>query len=274
MENYEKICDIGAGSFGRVAKIERKSDGKLLAWKEINYGTMSEKEKQLIVSEVNILRELRHPNIVRYYDRVIDKRSTQLYIITEYCEGGDLLGLIRTLKAERKQIEEDRIWDYFAQLILALRNCHRHKQGTVTKPILHRDIKPANIFLDASHKTVKLGDFGLARELGSSEGFANTNVGTPFYMSPELINEQRYNESSDIWALGCLLYELAAFKPPFSASNQLALAMRINSGAFERIPGCYSEDLHRAIKWMLRVQHDRRPRVEDFDRIPQVIEML
>ena len=95
MENYEKICDIGKGSFGIVSKIKRKSDGRIMVWKELNYGKMSEKEKVQLVSEVNILRELRHPNIVRYYDRIIHKPTSKIYIIMEYCERGDMAALIK-----------------------------------------------------------------------------------------------------------------------------------------------------------------------------------
>lgn len=98
MENYEKIQEIGKGSFGSVSKIKRKSDGRILVWKELNYGKMSEKEKQQLVSEVNILRELRHPNIVRYYDRIIDKERSRIYIIMEYCEQGDMAALIKRCK--------------------------------------------------------------------------------------------------------------------------------------------------------------------------------
>lgn len=95
MENYEKLGDIGKGSFGAVSKIRRKADGKILVWKELNYGKMSEKEKQQLVSEVNILRELHHTNIVRYYDRIIDKEAAKIYIVMEYCEGGDMAALIK-----------------------------------------------------------------------------------------------------------------------------------------------------------------------------------
>jgi NIMA (never in mitosis gene a)-related kinase len=90
MDKYEVISEIGKGSFGRVYKVMRKQDGRILVWKELNYGKMQEKEKQMLVSEVNILRELRHPNITRYYDRIIDKESAKLYIVMEYCAGGDL----------------------------------------------------------------------------------------------------------------------------------------------------------------------------------------
>lgn len=110
MENYERIADIGKGSFGSVSKIRRRSDNQTLVWKELNYGKMSDKEKHMLVSEVNILRDLRHPNIVRYYDRIIDKESTKIYIVMEYCEGGDMAQLIRKCKREKDYMSEEVVW--------------------------------------------------------------------------------------------------------------------------------------------------------------------
>ena len=98
MEKYEVINQIGRGNFGKIYKIKRKSDNKILIWKEIDYNQMTEKEKEQIVNEVNILRELNHPNIVRYYDRIIDKKNSKIYIIMEYCEGGDISQLINNCK--------------------------------------------------------------------------------------------------------------------------------------------------------------------------------
>ena len=95
MENYEPLSFIGKGNFGSITKIKRKVDGKILVWKEFNYGSMREKDKNRIVQEVNILHELHHPNIVKYYDRIIDKKNTKLYIVMEYCPGGDLSQLIK-----------------------------------------------------------------------------------------------------------------------------------------------------------------------------------
>lgn len=273
MDAYEVVKVIGKGSFGVVTQIVRKSDGKALVWKEVNYGAMSEKEKQLIVSEVNILRELRHPHIVRYLDRVIDKQATKIYIVMEYCEGGDLSQYIKRKKREGSYIEENFIWHIFTHVFLALKDCHRHREGNVIRPILHRDIKPGNIFLDANNNA-KLGDFGLAKELSSESRFAQTNVGTPYYMSPEMVNEMTYDERSDIWALGCLLYEMATLAPPFDATNQLALAKKINAGKFARIPAQYSEGLFQVIRWMLHRQRSRRPRVEDLEKVPQLQQRL
>ncbi len=100
-----------------------------------------------------------------------------------------------------------------AQLTLALLECHRRKDGT---KILHRDLKPGNVFFHADD-TVKLGDFGLSRMMDDESVFAYTHVGTPYYMSPEQISEQRYNEKSDVWSAGCVLYEMAALRAPFEA---------------------------------------------------------
>ena len=107
---------------------------------------------------------------------------------------------------------------------------------------MHRDLKPGNIFLD-EHQNVKLGDFGLARILNPGSVFAQTHVGTPYYMSPEQIQEKKYNDKTDIWSLGCIVYELCALRPPFRANNHFNLANTINSGKFERIPKIYSDEL-------------------------------
>ncbi|XP_043925906.1 serine/threonine-protein kinase Nek2-like [Protopterus annectens] len=145
------------------------------------YGTMSEVQKQMLVSEVNLLRELRHPNIVRYYDRIIDRTNTTLYIVMEYCEGGDLAKLISKCVKDKCYLHEDFILRIFTQLCLALKECHRKHENGHT--VLHRDIKPPNVFLDAK-QNVKLGDFGLARILQHESSFADSFVGTPYYMSP------------------------------------------------------------------------------------------
>lgn len=162
-------------------------------------------------------------------------------------------------------IAEDVIWKIFTQLILALHECHSYKDGK----ILHRDLKLSNVFMDAENN-VKLGDFGLSRVLTNSDNFAISNVGTPYYMSPEQIEELHYNEKSDIWSLGCFLYEISALSPPFEASNHLSLANKIKSGKFERIPNRYSEELQRVISWMLNVEPTKRPNLEDLINLPHV----
>ena len=115
-EKYEWVEEIGKGSFGSVSKVRRKSDGRILVWKELNYGKMSEREKQMLVSEVNILRELHHPNIVRYYDRIIDRDFSKIFIVMEFCEGGDIATMIKNSRKEKNQLPEDMIWAILSQV--------------------------------------------------------------------------------------------------------------------------------------------------------------
>lgn len=271
VEDYEVLHSIGTGSYGRCQKIRRKSDGKILVWKELDYGSMTEVEKQMLVSEVNLLRELKHPNIVRYYDRIIDRTNTTLYIVMEYCEGGDLASVITKGTKERQYLEEEFVLRVMTQLTLALKECHRRSDGGHT--VLHRDLKPANVFLDSRHN-VKLGDFGLARILNHDTSFAKTFVGTPYYMSPEQMSRLSYNEKSDIWSLGCLLYELCALMPPFTAFNQKELAGKIREGRFRRIPYRYSDGLNDIITRMLNLKDYHRPSVEEILESPLIADLV
>jgi len=225
-DSFTPLEIIGKGSFGVIRKVQRNSDGRILVRKEIDFRKMNDREKRQLVNEVNILRELRHSNIVRYYERIVDRESCMIYIVMEYCEGGDLAAIIRRCRKEGRFIPESVIWSLFIQLLQALNECHTGQAGKI---ILHRDIKPDNVFLDGD-QNVKLGDFGLSRIMDHDEDkgfteefglegvcdaqrrFAKTFVGTPFYMSPELIDERGYDARSDIWSLGCLLYELAALE--------------------------------------------------------------
>ena len=264
-DEYEPISLIGKGNFGSISKIRRKRDGKILVWKELNYGSMKEKYKRHISSEINILKELHHPNIVKYYDRLIDKENTKIYIIMEYCPGGDLSQLIKKYRQSKQYISEDNIWKIFSQVVSALYACHTNKNGK----ILHRDIKPSNVFLD-NDNNVKLGDFGLSLMLNKEMNFAYSNVGTPYYMSPEQVDENKYNEKSDIWSLGCFLYELAALHPPFEAHNHLSLALKIKSGKLEKLPDKYSDNLCKVIFWMINVDQEKRPTIKDIIMLPEV----
>jgi len=262
MEGYEVLGAVGKGAFGAVRKVRRRKDGKVCIWKEIAYGNMTEQERKQLVTEVAILKQLRHPHIVRYLDRVVDRDSAKVYIVMEYCEGGDLAQLVKKERKTGRHLPEDLIWSIFAQIAQALHECHSH-----SPKILHRDLKSSNVFLTPD-LTIKLGDFGLSRLLGDQSDYAYTRVGTPYYMSPELVNGEKYDERSDIWSLGCLLYEITALTPPFEAKTQAELSNKIRSGQVA-MPGWAGPELRRVIKWLMTVNTSHRPDINDVLNIPQ-----
>jgi NIMA (never in mitosis gene a)-related kinase 2 len=137
--DYKVLNLIGTpGSNGKVSKIQRISDKKLMVWKEISYGEMNMKEKNLLVSEVNLLKKLKNPHIVSYYEKIIDKNEKKFYLIMEYCEEGDLANIIHNYKKNKKEFSEEIIWKILSQLCIALSECHNYSEGI----IIHRDIKP------------------------------------------------------------------------------------------------------------------------------------
>ncbi|KAK9499759.1 hypothetical protein O3M35_002735 [Rhynocoris fuscipes] len=267
LEDYEVLGIIGRGSSGTCYKVRNKYSNDLYAWKAIDYGNLSEENKKLLVSEVNLLRSLNHPNIVKYCGKILHRETTTLYIITEWCEGGDLSVLIKNARDNDKYLEESFIWRILYQVSRAIQVCHSRLQNIT---IFHRDIKPANVFLDG-HGNAKLGDFGLARIVMQEKEFSETIVGTPYYMSPELIKGSKYNRKSDIWALGCLIYELCSLNPPFTGANILELADTIKTGKYKCIPDQYSENLKKVISFMLSKKHEFRPTIEMILHHPSVV---
>jgi NIMA (never in mitosis gene a)-related kinase len=264
MDEYENIELLGHGSFGRVWKSRHKQTGQVVAIKEIDFGTMQRREKQLLVNEVNVLRRLSNSHIVKYIDRCVKREEKKIYIVMEFCPGGDLQRLITSTRGHCQHISEDQIWLTLTELATALCDCHHGEER-----VLHRDIKPANIFIDGEGH-VKLGDFGLARNLTSQ--FANTMVGTPFYMSPELVSGRGYDEKSDIWALGCVLYEMATLRPPFNSvlRSEEELKRNITNSMPKRIPSMYSDALWNCISSLMEKDPHKRPSALEILKIRNV----
>lgn len=132
--------------------------------------------------------------------------------------------------------------------------------------ILHRDIKTINMFLSKDNK-IKIGDLGVAKLLNQTNNMAHTIVGTPYYLSPELCEEKPYNHKSDIWSLGCILYELCTFRHPFEANNQGALILKIVRGKFNSIPSHYSSELKIMVESLLQKNMARRPGLNEIFRM-------
>ncbi|XP_034040286.1 serine/threonine-protein kinase Nek2-like [Thalassophryne amazonica] len=208
MKDFEVLKTVGSGAFGKCQKIRRKSDGKILLLKVVSTLKMRRILQQKLIQEVNLLRDFDHPNIVQYFDHFIDQKNKKVYVVMEYCKGGDLDSIIRDCIRQRIFLPEEVILQVLVQLTSALQHCHRRPDGSI---VLHQDLKPANVFLDINFN-VKLGDFGLASILPSRNDYIKMQTGTVFYMCPEKLNQTFYHEKSEIWSLGCLIYELCALK--------------------------------------------------------------
>lgn len=247
LKDFEILGKLGQGSFGIVYKVKRKIDNNKYVLKQINISKMNTRMKDEALNEVKVLSKLEHPNIVKYYDSFIEKQF--LNIIMEFCEGGDLSQFLKSQLG--RPLKEEKLWKFIIQMCQGLEYIHKKK-------ILHRDIKTMNIFISKDEQ-IRIGDLGVAKTLQENMNFAHTMVGTPFYLSPEMCEEKPYNEKSDIWALGCVIYEMCTFKHPFEAKTQAALILRIIRGKYDTIPSIYTKDLGEIIDLCLRRDYNSRP---------------
>jgi serine/threonine protein kinase len=168
--------------------------------------------------------------------------------VTEFAEGGDLLMKIESHKKMRSKFLESELWDYLIQMCRGLQCLHSNR-------ILHRDIKSANIFL--SKGVIKIGDLNVSKV--NKHGLAVTQTGTPYYACPEVWKDKPYNSSSDVWSVGCVIYEMAALRPPFMANDMKGLYDKVTKGIYPPIPPGYSNDLTAVINLMLQVNPVNRP---------------
>ena len=249
LSDFQIINKIGEGAYSSVWKVRRISDGQEYALKKIKLASLSEKEKQNSVNEVRILASIQDPTIVAYKEAFIEENSL-LCIIMEYAAGGDLYNKILEHTKAKTYFKEEEVWNYAVQMIQGLRTLHEMK-------ILHRDLKCANIFLDADGKGAKLGDLNVSKVLKNN--LVYTQTGTPYYASPEVWRDEPYDSKSDMWSLGCVIYEMAALKPPFRAKDMEGLYKKVQRGSFDRIPEHYSNDLATIIGSCLKVSATMRP---------------
>lgn len=210
-----------------------------------------------MLAEIEVMARLESPYIVKYFDSFVQLEK-KVNIVMEYCEHGDLHKLLKKRKdptdeSKHKYLNENKVWNFFIQICLGLNYMHSNK-------ILHRDLKTLNIFLTKDNK-VKIGDLGVAKILDCFENFVTSKVGTPYYLSPEVCEDRPYNSKSDIWSLGCILYEICALKHPFEAKTQAALLLKIIRGKYESIPRIYSRQLQEIVHSCLIKDFKKRPTI-------------
>ncbi|NXX36803.1 STK36 kinase, partial [Nicator chloris] len=251
MENYHVLEMIGEGSFGRVYKGRRKHSAQVVALKFIPKVGRSEKELKNLQREIEIVRDLHHPNIIQMLDSF--ETAKEVVVVTDYAEG-ELFQILE----DDGTLPEDQVQAIAAQLISALYYLHSHR-------ILHRDMKPQNILL-GKDGVVKLCDFGFARAMSIHTMVLTSIKGTPLYMSPELVEERPYDHTADLWSVGCILYELFVGTPPFYTNSIFQLVSLIikdpvkwpmtMSPVFKSfLQGLLMKDPHQRLSWPELLSH-------------------
>ncbi|XP_017924063.1 serine/threonine-protein kinase Nek4 isoform X2 [Manacus vitellinus] len=242
---------VGKGSYGEYVI------------KKLNLRNVSSRERRAAEQEAQLLSQLRHPNIVTYRESW-QGQDGHLYIVMGFCEGGDLYHKLKEQKG--KLLPENQVVEWFVQIAMALQYLHE-------KHILHRDLKTQNIFLTRTN-IIKVGDLGIARVLENQYDMASTLIGTPYYMSPELFSNKPYNHKSDVWALGCCVYEMATLKHAFNAKDMNSLVYRIIEGKLPPMPKDYSPQLVAIIQTMLSKKPEERPSVKSILRQPYIKQQI
>ena len=253
MNNFELISKLGEGSYSTVYKVRRKADLKMYALKKVKLKNLSEKEKQNALNEIRILASIKSDHIIAYKEAFIEEKEKILCLVTEFANKGDLFQKITYFKQMQKSFEEKDIWNIFIQILKGLKCLHDHN-------ILHRDLKSANIFL-FNNNLAKIGDLNVSKV--TKNGIGHTQTGTPYYASPEVWNDESYTNKSDIWSLGCVLYEMICLTPPFKAESMDRLYHKIIKGKYNKIPEKYSKELNEILKLLFNVNPKERPSCDE-----------
>ncbi len=227
LENYAVEKEVGHGSFATVYKGRDLRNGNAVAIKAINSERLNKKLSENLATEISVMKEFKSEHIVELYD--LQKTGKFIYLVMEYCDRGDLAGLLR----KKVILEEALVLGLIKQLGSALKILFEAN-------FAHRDLKPQNLLLcqsknDNGHLILKLGDFGFARFVDPAD-MAETLCGSPLYMAPEILRYEKYDGKADLWSVGAIMYEMLFGRPPFKAQNHIQLLKVIENSQYITFP--------------------------------------
>ncbi|XP_073962816.1 serine/threonine-protein kinase Nek8-like [Choristoneura fumiferana] len=250
--NLTILKTIGKGTYGNVFLCE-KTDTLLTIVKDIQLNIKIQDHKKDIDNEVDILSTMNHPNVIQFYDCYYTEHYVMISM--EYATGGNLAE--RMYQRYPKLVKQQEILFYVSQILLGVNYIHSLK-------VIHRDLKAENILLTGKHGVlVKIGDFGISKMLASAKK-TSTVIGTPYYLAPELCEGKPYDTKSDVWALGCLLYEMCTHKRPFESETLVGLVKAITSESVHPIDlTIYERGMQDLIDSMLSILPSKRPTVKE-----------
>jgi serine/threonine protein kinase len=248
MDKYNIIQSLGHGAFGAAYKVLNKNDNQIYVMKKISVEMASREDIEKMENEAKILSSVNSEYVVKYYESFYSDHSFN--IVMEFCDGSDLKKYIKEHKSQNKLIEKDKIFGFILDICEGLKEIH-------SKNLIHRDLKPDNLFLTNDLK-VKIGDFGIAKQLNNPDEYAKTCFGSLLYMAPEMAKNYQYNNKIDIWSLGCIIHELCTLDYCFP--NQFF----IFTGQYKRInQEAYGEDLQNLIDLLLSQDYHQMPSAEE-----------
>ena len=249
MNDFTIIKKLGSGAFSTVSLVTRKQDQKIYALKCVQISKLNPVERQNSLNEIRLLASINHKNIISYKESFYNEENKTLNIILEYADDGDLQSKIISKKKYGCFFEEKTIWSIFIQMVKGLNELHKKK-------IIHRDLKSANIFL-MKNGICKLGDLNVAKVVENE--LLRTQTGTPYFASPEIWEDKPYSFKSDIWSIGCILYQMSGLKMPFQGNNIKEIYYNLKNINIPPLPEIYTHDLMNMIKKLLKLEPSQRP---------------
>ena len=258
LKKYTLIKNLASGANSTVDLVKHNETNEIYALKTTLLENLSENEKQSAKLEVQFLRVLAGPSLIKFHHSYIE--NDKIYIIMEYAEGGSLADKILQLNTNKETFDTDQILNWISQVIIGIMQLH-------CKNILHKDIRSQHLLLTKDN-IVKICDFSKSKQQDKQELLPEAAVGAPYYMAPEVCRDESYSNKAEVWSIGVILYELAILKKPFDSDTIVSLFDKIQNQPLDLTEEDIDADIKMLITSMLEKDQEKRPSIWDLAEVP------